>query len=76
GISTLEIDAFVEEYMSSNGANPAQKGYKGYEYATCASINDEICHGFPRNSPLKNGDVVTIDFVAELNGGLADSAWT
>ncbi|MBU9711162.1 type I methionyl aminopeptidase [Evansella tamaricis] len=76
GISTLEIDTFVEDYMKKNGALPAQKGYKGYEYATCASINDEICHGFPRKTPLKNGDVVTIDFVTNLNGGLADSAWT
>ncbi len=76
GISTLEIDAFVENYMRKHGATPAQKGYKGYEFATCASINDEICHGFPRRTPLKNGDVVTIDFVVDLNGGLADSAWT
>ncbi|MFA9557503.1 type I methionyl aminopeptidase [Evansella sp. AB-rgal1] len=76
GITTLEIDSFVENYLLKNGAKPAQKGYQGYEFATCASINDEICHGFPRNEPLKNGDVVTIDFVADLNGALADSAWT
>ena len=76
GISSLEIDAFVEEYMRKNGATPAQKGYQGYEFATCASINDEICHGFPRKEPLKNGDVIKVDFVAELNGGLGDSAWT
>lgn len=76
GISTMDIDAFVEEYMLKNGAKPAQKGYQGYQFATCASINDEICHGFPRKDLLKKGDVVTIDFVADLNGGLADSAWT
>lgn len=76
GITTLEIDHFVEAYLRKHGANPEQKGYKGYPYATCASINDEICHGFPRNEPLKEGDIVTIDFVVNLNGALADSAWT
>lgn len=76
GVTTLEIDHFVESYLKKHGATAEQKGYKGYQYATCASINDEICHGFPRNTPLKNGDIVTIDMVVNLNGALADSAWT
>ncbi|UFU00452.1 type I methionyl aminopeptidase [Radiobacillus kanasensis] len=76
GVTTKEIDDFVEDFLAKHGATPEQKGYNGYEYATCASINDEICHGFPRNEPLKNGDIVTIDMVVNLNGGLADSAWT
>lgn len=76
GISTMEIDAFVEEYLAKHGATPEQKGFNGYPYATCASINDEICHGFPRHDKLKNGDIVTIDMVVNLNGALADSAWT
>ncbi|MED4533721.1 type I methionyl aminopeptidase [Metabacillus fastidiosus] len=76
GITTMEIDQFVEKFLARHGATPEQKGYKGYEYATCASINDEICHGFPRKESLKNGDIVTIDMVVNLNGGLADSAWT
>lgn len=76
GISTLEIDKFVEDYLAKWGATPEQKGYQGYQYATCASVNDEICHGFPNSKPLKNGDIVTIDFVVNLNGSLADSAWT
>jgi methionyl aminopeptidase len=76
GISTLEIDKFVEKYLARWGATPEQKGYRGYRYATCASVNDEICHGFPNKKPLKDGDIVTIDFVVNLNGGLADSAWT
>ncbi|PRO64678.1 type I methionyl aminopeptidase [Alkalicoccus urumqiensis] len=76
GITTKEIDAFVEKTLEAHGATAAQKGYQGYEFATCASINDEICHGFPRREKLKEGDVVTMDFVVELNGGLADSAWT
>ncbi|MDX8291738.1 type I methionyl aminopeptidase [Metabacillus indicus] len=76
GVTTLEIDSFVDKYLADHGAVPEQKGYKGYEFATCASINDEICHGFPRNQPLNDGDIVTIDFVVNLNGALADSAWT
>ncbi|MFZ7102620.1 MAG: type I methionyl aminopeptidase [Peptococcaceae bacterium] len=76
GITTSAIDLFVEDYLRKYGATPEQKGYKGYQYATCASINDEICHGFPRKTPLKNGDIVTIDMVVNLNGSLADSAWS
>ena len=76
GVSTMEIDQFVEEFLLSNGATPEQKGYKGYKFATCASINDEICHGFPRTEALKDGDIVTIDMVVNYKGGLADSAWT
>lgn len=76
GVSTLEIDAFVENYLAKYKATPEQKGYQGYQYATCASVNDEICHGFPTARPLKDGDIVTIDFVVNLNGYLADSAWT
>ncbi|RKL68484.1 type I methionyl aminopeptidase [Salipaludibacillus neizhouensis] len=76
GITTLEINDFVEQTMNKYGATPAQKGFRGYEFATCASINDEICHGFPRSEKLIEGDIVTVDFVVDLNGGLADSAWT
>jgi len=76
GISTYEIDQFVEEYIISHGGYPEQKGYKGYQFATCASVNDEICHGFPRKEPLKDGDIVTIDMVVNLDGYLADSAWS
>ncbi|MGZ0085808.1 type I methionyl aminopeptidase [Caldibacillus thermoamylovorans] len=76
GVTTMEIDRFVETFLAKYGAKPEQKGYRGYPYATCASINDEICHGFPRNEPLKEGDIVTIDFVVNWRGALADSAWT
>nr|WP_279665651.1 type I methionyl aminopeptidase [Ectobacillus ponti] len=76
GISTWEIDSFAEKFLQQHGAKPEQKGYKGYQYATCASLNDEICHGFPRRQPLKQGDIVTIDMVVNLGGALADSAWT
>lgn len=76
GITTDEIDKFVEKYLLERGAYPEQKGYQGYPFAVCASVNDEICHGFPRDEKLKDGDIVTIDMVVNLDGWLADSAWT
>lgn len=76
GVTTLEIDKLADEFIQDHGATAEQKGYKGFPYATCASVNDEICHGFPGHTPLKEGDIVTIDMVVNLNGWLADSAWT
>lgn len=76
GITTKDIDEFVEAYLKTHGATAEQKGYSGYPYATCASVNDVVCHGFPTEDPLKGGDIVTIDFVVNLNGWLADSAWS
>jgi methionyl aminopeptidase len=76
GVTTQEIDRFVERFMLERGAFPAQKGYKGYPFATCASVNEVVCHGFPDSVPLETGDIVTIDMVADLDGWKADSAWT
>lgn len=76
GITTMEVEDFVEEYLKKWGAKAEQKGYRGYPFATCASVNDEVCHGFPNHKPLKEGDIVTIDMVVNLNGWLADSAWS
>jgi methionyl aminopeptidase len=76
GVTTWEIDQFVEQFLAKHGATPEQKGYQGYPYATCASVNDVICHGFPTKEPLKDGDIVTIDMVVNLDGWLADSAWS
>jgi methionyl aminopeptidase len=76
GVTTAEIDQFVERYLLDRGATAEQKGYHGYPFATCGSVNDVICHGFPTNVPMKKGDIVTIDFVVNLNGWLADSAWS
>lgn len=76
GITTMEIDQFAEEFILSHGAIPEQKGYEGYPYATCTSVNDEICHGFPGERILQEGDIVTVDMVVNLDGFLADSAWS
>jgi methionyl aminopeptidase len=76
GITSWEIDQFVDKFLEKHGAIPEQKGFHGYPYATCASVNDVICHGFPKKEPLQDGDIVTIDMVVNLNGWLADSAWS
>ena len=76
GITTLEIDRSVEDFLKKHGATPEQKGYQGFPFATCASVNDVVCHGFPDGKPLVDGDIVTIDMVVNLNGWLADSAWS
>lgn len=76
GITTLQIDKFADDFIKSHGAKAEQKGFEGYPFATCASVNDEICHGFPTNNPLHEGDIVTIDMVVNLNGWQADSAWS
>ncbi len=76
GITTADIDSFVERFLQSRNASAAQKGYQGYPFATCAAVNDAVCHGLPGDKPLTEGDIVTIDTVASLDGWLADSAWT
>ncbi|BBI31485.1 type I methionyl aminopeptidase [Cohnella abietis] len=76
GISTLELNDFAEQYMLMHGAQAAQKGFHGYPYAICAAVNECVCHGMPNERLLRDGDLVTLDFVVELNGWMADTAWT
>lgn len=76
GVTTLELDRFVEKFITDRGGYPEQKGYQGFPYSICASVNDEICHGFPTDRKLKDGDLLTIDMVVNVDGYLADSAWS
>ncbi|MBR7927938.1 type I methionyl aminopeptidase [Aerococcaceae bacterium zg-ZUI334] len=75
GVTTAQIDQFVQKEIEKGGAIAAQIGYEGYKYATCTSVNDEICHGFPSNYALKSGDIVKVDFCVDLNGAISDSCW-
>ena len=75
-VITNDIDQFVQRKIEEAGAVAAQIGFEGYQYATCISINDEICHGFPSDYILKNGDVVKVDFCVDLHGAISDSCWT
>ena len=75
GISTLEIDNFIEKQMIFVDLKPECKGYAGYKYATCISLNDVIVHGVPSHKVvLKSGDFVKIDIVGSYKGYCADMA--
>lgn len=76
GITTKFLDDFANKFIKHKNARPAQLGYQGFPYTLCISVNDEICHGFPSDYVLKEGDVVSIDNVIDYKGGLADSCWT
>lgn len=76
GLTTKEIDEWVESFLKEHGAIPEQKGYMGYPFATCTSVNDVICHGMPNDYSLQKGDIITVDLVVNLDGWLADSAWS
>lgn len=76
GITTAQIDEFVESFIHKHHMEPAQKGYKGYPFAACTSVNDVVCHGFPGQYQLKEGDIITVDMVALHKGLHADSAWS
>lgn len=76
GVSTLELDKIAEKYIRSSGAVPAFKGYGGFPGTVCASVNEEVVHGIPGLKMLKNGDNVSIDVGAVINGFNGDSAMT
>jgi methionyl aminopeptidase len=76
GISTLELDAVAEKFIIANGAVPSFKGYKGFPFACCISVNDAIVHGFPTSTPLTEGDMVSVDIGVYKNGFHGDSAYT
>src|SRR5699024_4462911 len=76
GITTMEIDAFVEKFLAKHGEIIEQKGFSVYTYSTCVSINDEICLGILRDEKLVDRDIVNIVMFVNVNGGLAYSAWT
>ncbi|AQP53114.1 type I methionyl aminopeptidase [Vagococcus penaei] len=76
GITSWDIEVFVRNMIEEHGGIAAQIGYEGYKYATCCSINDEICHGFPRKEKLKDGDLIKVDMCIDLKGAMSDSCWS
>ena len=77
GVTTADLDALAEKRIARAGAVPAFKGYHGYPATICASINEEVIHGIPSGRRVLNeGDVVSIDVGASLNGYYGDSAIT
>ncbi len=76
GVTTRELDRFVERFITERGATPSFKGYRGFPASICVAINDVICHGFPSGRRLKSGDIVSIDIGAYYKGYHGDRAWT
>lgn len=76
GITTLELDRIAEEYILKSGAIPSFKGYNGFPASICASVNEQVVHGFPSNRKLKEGDIISVDIGATLDGFVGDSAKT
>jgi len=77
GVTTAELDEVAERLITSAGAVPAFKGYHGYPASICASINDEVIHGIPSGRRvLLEGDIISIDVGASLEGYFGDSAVT
>ncbi len=76
GISTFELDQFADKFITDNGATPSFKGYQGFPFACCISVNDAVVHGFPTKDLLKDGDIVSVDVGVFKNGFHGDSAYT
>lgn len=77
GVSTLELDELAESIIRAEGGIPAFKGYGGFPGSICASINEQIVHGIPSAiAILKEGDIISIDTGAIVDGWVGDNAWT
>ncbi len=76
GVTTLELDRISEELVLKKGAKPAFKGYRGYPFSLCASINEQVIHGLPSQRVLTEGDIVGLDFGVYYHGYYGDAALT
>ncbi|OPF52220.1 type I methionyl aminopeptidase [Clostridium baratii] len=76
GISTKELDTIAEQFITEQGAKPSFKGLYGFPATLCISVNNEVVHGIPGGYILKDGDIVSIDCGACLDGFHGDAART
>lgn len=76
GVTTAELDRLAEEECLRRKARPAFKGYGGFPYTICASPNEKVVHGFPDELPLREGDILSIDFGLVYEGYYGDAAVT
>lgn len=74
GLALARINDFVLDFAAAHNATPATLGYKGYEYACCTSVNHVVCHGFPNDKKLHDGDIVNVDVTLILDGWYGDSS--
>jgi methionyl aminopeptidase len=76
GVTTMELDLAAEDLVRQAGAEPAFKGYHGYPSTVCASINEQVVHGIPSGRQLVEGDILSLDMGAKLDGFFGDCAVT
>ena len=76
GMTTLQIDEICATFVKDPEAIASFYNYRGYPYSVCTSVNDVVVHGFPNNTPLKDGDIVSVDMGVILNGWHGDHAYT
>ncbi|MGF1564288.1 MAG: type I methionyl aminopeptidase [Flavobacteriales bacterium] len=76
GVTTLDLDRIAEACIRDHGATPGFLGYGGFPNSLCTSVNDQVVHGIPNNTPLQEGDIVSVDCGVLKSGFYGDSAYT
>ena len=76
GVTTRELNALAEQVIRDQGALPAFKGYHGFPATICASVNEQVVHGIPDGTVLRDGDIISIDVGVRLDGYYGDGAFT
>jgi len=76
GITTNHLDKMAEDMIRASGAIPSFKGYQGFPFSICASVDDQVVHGFSNDKPLKEGQLLSVDCGVILNGWQSDSAFS
>ena len=76
GVRLSKLDELAEDFIRSNGAEPAFKGYRGFPASICASVNEQVVHGIPTDRALHEGDIVGIDIGVKKDGFFGDAART
>ncbi|WP_425471993.1 type I methionyl aminopeptidase [Sulfitobacter sabulilitoris] len=74
GQTTAELDRIINEKVDAAGATSATIGYKGYQHASCISVNHVVCHGIPGDKKLKDGDILNIDVTVIVDGWFGDTS--
>jgi len=76
GVTSLQLDKLIAEYIRDNGGIPSFLNYRGYPYNSCISVNDVVVHGFPNEKPLEEGDIISVDIGVIKSGWHGDHAYT
>src|ERR1700761_2495495 len=76
GMTTLELEKLIHEFIRDNDAIPAFLNYRGYPWASCISVNDVVVHGFPNIQSLREGDIISVDTGVIKKGWYGDHAYT